>query len=412
VGAVPCLVPEPALWRALWTQRLDEYLAVTATRLVEIDAARVADGLLPRTRDRLLATMGAIHAERETIERIMAPLRREAADPSGLVPVSLAAGRDLAVLHGFEALFRDWAWGEDESATSLAAVQRLATDGKVDGTAEVVAVLGAGAGRLAADVHRSLGPARTLALDLNPLPLLVAAELTRGGTVDLHEFPVGPRTSADVVVARALRCPFRVPDGLTFVLADALRPPLAPGSIDAVITPWFIDAAGVDVPVVATAVSRVLRRGGFWLNLGPLRFTGPATRLHSIEEVLEIVAGSGFALGAEMRAQVPYFASPASGSHRLEVVYGFAARKTAEVAAAPRSAADPPWLEDPGLPIPALPQWATSQRSAVFTAGVLSLIDGRRSVADLAEALGRSWGVDPRVLEPQLRAFLTRISRP
>src|SRR5262249_51952996 len=164
-------------------------------------------------------------------------------------------------LHGFETLFRDWAWGEQESAAALEAVERLATDGKADAAAGTVAVFGAGAGRLAAGVHRTLGPARTVALDLNPLPLLVAdllgrrgADLrARGAPVALHESPVGPRPAADAVVPRALRCPFPAGDGLAYVLADALRPPLGPASVDVVVTPWFIDAAGADLPVIVEA---------------------------------------------------------------------------------------------------------------------------------------------------------------
>lgn len=411
VGAVPCLVPEPALWRALWAQHLEEYLAVSAARVAEINAERVADGLSPRTRARLIAMMGAIGAERETIERLLSPVRQGLPVPPGLTPPAPAGRRDLAVLHGFETLFRDWAWGEDESARSLAIVQRLAASGWGDGPGSTVAIFGAGAGRLAADVHRALSPVRTLAFDINPLPLLVAAEVAGGGAVDLHEFPVGPREAASAVVERRLRCPFPVGEGLTFVLADALRAPLASGAVDVVITPWFIDAVDADVRVTAAAVGRVLRPGGAWINVGPLRFTGPASRLYSIEEVLEIVAGSGFELGPEVREQVPYFASPASGSHRLEVVYGFSARRgpgvTPAADAAPRP--EPAWLADTTRPVPASPQVAILQRSAAFTAGILALVDGRRSIADMAQILGQSWGAEPRALEDQLRAFLLRL---
>jgi len=169
----------------------------------------------------------------------------------------------------------------------------------------------------------------------------------------------------------------------------------------------------VDVRVTAALVRRTLRPDGVWLNFGPLRFTGPASRLYSIEETLEIVTGSGFQLGGELRQQVPYFASPASGSHRLETIYGFAARRVGGPDAAPLVVAglDPPWVTDPRLPVPTSPRLAAIQRASVFTAGILSLVDGRRSIAEMAAILGQSWGADPRALEDQLRAYLLRLEK-
>ena len=49
-------------------------------------------------------------------------------------------------------------------------------------------------------------------------------------------------------------------------------------------------------------------------------------------------------------------------------------------------------------------------RSSMFTAGVLGMIDGSRSVEDVARELGRAWGADPTRLQDELRAFLARIS--
>jgi hypothetical protein len=163
--------------------------------------------------------------------------------------------------------------------------------------------------------------------------------------------------------------------------------------------------------VTAAAINRVLRPSGRWINFGPLRFNGAASRQYTIEEVREIVSEGGFAIGQEAREAVPYFASPDSGSHRVETVFGFAAHKTAAIPAVDLPAVDPKWITDPRAAIPRLPDWEALRRSAVFTNGVISMIDGRRSIAEIAAALGKSWSVDPATLEDPLRAFLGRLIR-
>ena len=45
----------------------------------------------------------------------------------------------------------------------------------------------------------------------------------------------------------------------------------------------------------------------------------------------------------------------------------------------------------------------------MFTAGVLSMIDGQRSIVDVARDLGAAWGVEPARLQDELRAFLARL---
>jgi len=37
------------------------------------------------------------------------------------------------------------------------------------------------------------------------------------------------------------------------------------------------------------------------------------------------------------------------------------------------------------------------------------MIDGNRSVVDVARELGRAWGIDPGQLYDELRAFLARL---
>ncbi len=68
----------------------------------------------------------------------------------------------------------------------LAALLRDEAPGKV-------LVLGAGAGRLAYDLHMRTTAALTAVLDFNPLLLIVAERVTRGDSLELYEFPLAPR---------------------------------------------------------------------------------------------------------------------------------------------------------------------------------------------------------------------------
>lgn len=277
VGTIPCLVPDPPLWHALWLNRLAEFVSDTQATLAEWRAAADTRESQPRTRARIDRVIAACEDQRARVEALFEDLRQ--GQPQ-LLPTRPESGTN-PLLEFSENLFRDWVWGDREAELTRALVANL-----VDQPAGRLAVYGAGAGRLAVDVHQSLASVETWALDLNPLPFLVGERLVRGETVTLPEFPVAPHGERDVVLERELRCPFPVREGFAFAFADALRPPFAPASLDTVLTAWFIDATGRDFRETAAAVNRVLRPGGLWVNLGPLRFKESLAQNYTIEEIL------------------------------------------------------------------------------------------------------------------------------
>ncbi len=392
---------DPALWRSLWLSRLVEFLSVTEQNLAGWRAEASLPALLPRTRERLARMIGAVEDQRARVEALLADFKEGA---SHVIPARPEGGEMPALMTCYENLFRDWAWGDKEAEATLSLVARAGREplGRL-------AVFGAGAGRLAVDVHQTLRPAQTLALDVNPLPLLVAERLVRGETVDLPEFPVAPHSAEDVVMQRSLRGPGPLREGFTFLFADALCAPFASGSLDTVVTSWFIDAVRADVRATAACINRVLRSGGLWINLGPLRFKETISRTYTIEEVWDIAAQSGFELTVREREDMPYFDSPVSGSRRIETVFCFAARKTAE--ASPSVARDTvaPWIADTSLPIPLTPALLNLGRTSLFTAGAMSLVDGVRSMSDVANEIGKSTGIAPANLLDQLRAFFAKL---
>jgi hypothetical protein len=360
--------------------------------------------LLAGTRRRLAHLSAAIDADRLAYADLFRDFASDASvDAARALPRAPASA---VVAEYSENLFRDYIWGQSEAAGTLELVRRLAP-----GALGKTAVYGAGTGQLALSIQQQLGAERTFGFDLNPLPLLVTSRLLNGDTVELHEFPPSPHSVAHTAVRQRLSLPVSKPEELVLAFADALRPPLAPGSLDTVVTPWFIDAVSADIRETAAAVNRVLRPGGHWLNFGPLRFKGSIAQRYTIEEVEEAVTASAFELALRFHEDVPYFHSPHSGAHRTERVFAFSATKSGAAPAVPSRPLFESWLSDTREPIPALPSLLALQKSSAFTAGIVAMVDGRRSLTDIASSLSREWQVPTHSLLAELKLFFARLPR-
>jgi len=402
VGSLPCLVDDPELWRTAWQGQLRSYARAIERRVARIHEEAEAPGLIARTRQRLHRVAAGFSEQRRTILSLGEALGG-GSDPAlaAAIPEQLEDPGEVAILRCYDNIFRDWAWGQRECDLTMSLIGPLIPRGL-----DRIAFLGAGSGRLAVDAHQDRTPGRTLALDVNPLPLLVAARLLAHHTVTLPEFPCDPISEDDVVLSRTLVCPFPVRDGFSLLVADGLRPPLPAGSVDAVVTAWFIDVARTDLRQTAAAINRLLRPGGIWVNVGPLRFQAVLSRAYTSEEVLEIVAGGGFDLTTQRREHVPYVDSPAGGVRRTDAVLLFCARKTAEARPVELPEELAPWIADPLAPIPVTPELVMLGRRTMFVTRVLAMIDGTRSIVDVAREIGRAWGVDPAQVQRQLRGLL------
>lgn len=400
LGGVRCLVEEPALFRDLWRSRLDDYVRAGEARLRSLAAERSRPNVLSATRARLDTLSAAIAADLRTYPELFRDFVAGAPSERALPQTPATA----VVAEYSENLFRDFVWGRAEASATLELVRRLAS-----GPLGKTAVYGVGTGELALSIQTRLGAERTFGFDLNPLPLLVTSRLLSGHPIELHEFPPSPNSTAETAIRQRLSLSLSKPEKLELAFADALRPPLAPGYLDVVVTPWFIDAVSADIRQTAAAVNRALRPGGYWLNFGPLRFKGAIAQRYGIEEVVEAVAASSFELGLRFHEDVPYFHSPHSGAHRTERVFAFAAKKVGEApdVAAPQLFES--WLANPSEPIPALPSLTALQRSSAFTAGIVGMVDGSRSLADIALGLSREWQVPNERLLAELKLFFARL---
>ena len=404
VDGMPWLLPAPDLALAEWRGRLHAMTTHLKRQAALYRAALRPDVTRPTTRNRLklLAMACSDHARR--LQALLAPLEAEpaaAATYAALAPV-VAAAQGLASY--YPNVHRDWVWGEEENQAALAAVRRAL--GSV--RPERLLVLGCGAGRLPYDLHAILRPAATVAVDINPLLMAVARRMYAAERVDLYEFPIAPRNLASHALLRTLTAPAPAEPGLHLVFGDAKQPPFAPGSFDTVVTPWLVDVVDTELESLAAIVNSLLAPGGHWVCTGTLFFQqADPERAYSTEEVQEIVAGAGFESPRLQSSRQPYLASPASRHARVEEVVTFAVCKQHEAELPLRPM--PSWLADPRHPVPLLPEVADHALALRVRSYVASLVDGRRSMSDIAAKLVAERLLPPAEATGIVRDYLLRL---
>jgi uncharacterized protein YbaR (Trm112 family) len=407
IGGLPWLFESPGAALGEWRARIHAFFAELEAQAGRYRAALTDDVARAGTRNRLklLAAACSDHARR--LRALLAPLVVEggAAAPELYRALGVALPSSQGLTGYYANLHRDWSWGEAENEAAYACVDHalgVAPPGRT-------LLLGVGAGRLAYDLHARRRPEVLLGADLNPLLLLAARQLHAGETVELYEFPVAPRDIESHAILRRLEAPGPAGSGLHLVFADVTHGPFAAGAFDTVITPWLIDILDEDLAVLAARLNHWLKPGGRWVNSGSLAFQGddPARR-YSLEEVLQLVEAAGFGAIETREDATPYLASPASRHARREIVVTFSAIKQREVAAPARARRGPDWLEQPDLPVPLLPEMAGRQLELRVLAFLASLIDGHRSVRDMARVLVEQRMMTEAEAEPAVRGFLRR----
>ncbi|HEX9707043.1 MAG TPA: hypothetical protein VGA24_05330 [Steroidobacteraceae bacterium] len=407
IGGIPWLMPEPRLALTEWRGRLHHLLTHYASEAARQRSA-LADCGGGLTRQRLEHVAAALDDQAMRVRALMRPLGIERRNEAHAVHVAL--GTELPVNQGLSSyypnLHRDWCWGDAENRASLDAVLASLPPGMAPAR---ILVLGAGACRLAYDLHQGLRPALTVALDFNPLFFLAASRVLDGQPLELHEFPIAPRTIADHAVLRRLAAPAPVAPGFELVLADANSPPFRPAVFDLVLTPWFIDVASEPVSRVVARINALLAAGGLWVNHGSLAFADAAPGdAQSLEELLEQLPAGGFARAEARDAQQPYLSSPASRHARRETVITFSARKERDLAPVPAGRPIPEWLARADRPVPVLPQFRAQALSMRVYAFLLAMIDGERTIRDMARLMEQQKLMTAEDAEPAIRRFLAR----
>jgi hypothetical protein len=384
-----------------WRARFNSYLHASTAEQQRLQIAAAE----PQRSKAAAARIGLIAKAKETQRRqifaLLAPLgldaprNRPELDRSGLMHAKLP--RQQGLLSYYDNVFRDWAWNNGENERMLECVARVLAPLTAYRAGKVL-TLGAGACRLPYDFHRRYRPDVSVAIDLNPLLVLLASRVVQGQQVPFYEFPIAPLDRASFAVPWACSAPEAlVGDGLaTFValLGDATHPPLKQGGFDTVITPWYIDVVAQDLVDCVRTVNQQLRGGGVWLNTGSLAFFHRNEAwCYSQEEVLELLTGNGFEIVAAERTSVPYMQSPSSAHGRVERVFSFAARKVAAAPMPKPNAYLPPWARDADRPVPDLDEFVVASAHHLLKAQALAAIDGKRTIDEIALLVAKRYGL-------------------
>jgi uncharacterized protein YbaR (Trm112 family) len=410
IDGMPWLFAEPDASLGEWRNRLHFSLQQLASESQRIKAELAADDIRALTRQRLERHANAVDEHRNMLRKILEPVDVKSLEAS--YESYLALRTRLPIDQGIQTYYgnihRDWCWGDTENEAAFNEIKAIVDGG--DSDLGDTLILGAGACRLAYDIHMRLDTRQTIAMDFNPLLLLVARSVMQGDELELYEFPLAPKSLEDFAILRTLSAPEAVRENFHFVFGDALRLPFAMAGFDTVVTPWIIDIVNETLPIQSARINKLLKPEGRWINFGSLAFDHPErARRYSAEETLDIVAEAGFAPPATREASIPYMCSPASRHGRQETVLTFAATKTGDVEAPARHRALPDWIVTGKDPVPLLQSFRSQALSTQIYSYIMSMIDGKRTIADMAKILEQQKLMTREEAEPAIRTFLTRM---
>ncbi|MCH7980298.1 MAG: methyltransferase domain-containing protein [Proteobacteria bacterium] len=409
VDGIPWMFAEPEASLGEWRNRLQMSLQQLSHEVAGLEKELENKDLRQLTRRRIERYKKALEQHRRKLQNILQPL--DVQSLSGNYESYLALRTRLPADQGLNTYYanvhRDWCWGDEENVASLRQIQAVTQDNADLGN---TLVLGAGAGRLAYDIHMHFESSMTTALDFNPMLLLIAKTMCAGEQLMMYEFPIAPRSLEDDVVLRTLGAPQIVREGFELVLGDALRPPFAAGTFDTVVTPWLIDIISEDLPVFAARINTLLKKNGRWINFGSLAFASPErARRYSPEETKAIVAECGFADPYVSEATIPYMCSPASRHGRQEKVFTFSASKEHDAKSPQRHRALPDWIVTGKEPVPLTQSFRTQAMTTQIYSFMMSLIDGKRTINDMAVVLQKQGLMTKEEAMPAIRTFLTKM---
>lgn len=191
-------------------------------------------------------------------------------------------------------------WGHRaESETAIAAIVASLRGHLAGRDRSAVAVLGGGAGRLAWELSRDCDEIHVF--DMSAAMALTYEWLRRESLLVHQVIAMNVREVADLYepVELTMQLPGARPERVHYAMADALRLPVADGSLSAALSVYLTDVvASVDALVAEAA--RVLAPGGAFIHFGTLGYSGfnPA-EMWTAAELRELFARHGFRVERE-----------------------------------------------------------------------------------------------------------------
>ena len=396
IDGLPWLLNNPDLSLAKWRQQLRQFVDA---HLIEIQKLENTKAALPSTRKRMDKTLEALRYNHAAFEALLSPILQM----DGKYPEHLNLQFDLPKVHAyFQNIFRDWHWDTDENQKHLDFVVDSLGDVKFDR----LFVFGAGAGRLSYDLHRRLQLTETIVSDINPLLALVADRSFQGTPLGLYDVPDAP-LNLEQVAYRSQPTSIAKVDGLHTALCDISDNAFRSEKLQTILTPWLIDVVNHPLETLLFQCHRLLEKGGYWVNFGPLGYSDRySTQSYRSEEIKELAEQFGFKLVASKQAILPYMQSPVTQSGRTEPVQCLVFEKCSDHQFRWREHQPPIWITNIDEPIQLTSALQQKLEVAKTQYEILAAVDGKISINELAQMMAEHYQMSEDDAVESLLSFL------
>ena len=321
LGDIPILLGKPQEKIGTWHQQFRNFLEMQQNTIRQESSLVASPACYEPQKKRLQKIIYARTANLQAIADLMIPLRDAGSGmpPEKPEPAAAAAGRFSNAFY----LLRDWGWDTGESDIMCDKVKEILPS-NLD--MESLLVLGAGGCRESYTLHEHYNCPLTVSTDVDPFKLLGASRIISGGELNLYQILLNNiRDAQDNVSYWELRAPHPPENEFLYMLTDATRMPFAENSFHVVFTPFLIDAVGEDLRTLAPKIRHILQPGGIWVNYGAMTFRAEVA--YTGEEVLAIVADSGFQVLNQGYEKKPHIAPRESGLQQVFDCLHFTAMK-------------------------------------------------------------------------------------
>lgn len=403
VGGVPWLLPHARNSVLDWAAKLNHFQQILLQEVSQLELdAKKAQGKSKERLQRLHAAKKSFLVEVTTLFEPLIQTKIAAKESYDALLDRAPASQNLL---SYEAnIYRDWVWGEEENKLSRDFVLSLFPP-----DTKKLCVLGAGACRLAYDIHLTLQPNISVVTDINPLFLLAVKKMMDGKEFNLTEFPLHPKNTESVAVGHEFKLPGDTAENFHLCFSDAAQAPFKPASFDTVLTPWLIDIQPHELSKFLKRLNHYLPVGGTWVNFGSLVFNQQRDALcYSIDEIKERAFESGFEIANIEQKDIPYLKSPYNAGYRVETVWAWRATKIKDVSCSESPQTLPAWILDPSLPIPRKQDITQAQIQYQFLAELYQRINGQRSISELAQYFATRQQADAAEFERILIDYFLR----
>ena len=305
---------------------LESYLASQQNLIKRLQTAAINNPARASMMNNLIAgvTQNMAHLSRIQVQA-KAHISLEALAQNAQATADVGYSKHLGYLR------RDWCW-EEEAENELSVIHRLISQHaqNISAANKNALVLGAGTGRIAWEACHHF--AQVYAVD-TAMALVASYHQLLDEAIQFYKVNVKEVfNSQDMAIPlkATLSAPGTTPmpfqDKLCYLMADALNCPLAPQSMDAIISVYFTDV--LPLSQLLPEINRLLKPGGIFIHFGPLTYHFKAIEeMLTADEVLAAFQKAGYQVEASEKVLLTHLATQERMRSNLFNNWAFVVRK-------------------------------------------------------------------------------------